>query len=224
MSTGNCGQKAPCGCEDVALTTPAPCPASDGCPTPYPCSEVTPAECVIYTGEPIVCGTDIIVDQNANMAAALASLVGYLCEFISKVETFDVQAGDGITVDETVVGNNTTYTVSTESPLLKKFIYEEILPNGNPGQQITILNTLYASCGLPTPGCPGTTATVPNPIDLQIQGYWFNTDLNYWVEFTHNDKTDTYVDALGNIAILPAFVPTPSDLDQPVRVRINVIG
>jgi hypothetical protein len=68
-----------CGCEDKALTTPAPCPTPEGCLTPEPCSEVFDAQCVVYTGDPIVCGDDVIVDTNTNMADALNAIVAFFC-------------------------------------------------------------------------------------------------------------------------------------------------
>jgi hypothetical protein len=69
-----------CGCEDKALTTPAPCPTPEGCITPEPCSEVFDAQCVVYTGDPIVCGDDVIVDTNTNMSDALNQLINYFCQ------------------------------------------------------------------------------------------------------------------------------------------------
>ena len=69
-----------CGCEDSFLTSPAPCPTPAGCPSPEPCSEVFNAQCVIYTGAPIVCGQTTIIPTNTNMAEALQALVNYLCQ------------------------------------------------------------------------------------------------------------------------------------------------
>ena len=76
MSLNKCKN---CGCED-ALTTPAPCPTPAGCPDPEPCSEVFDAQCIIYTGTPIVCGQTVIVPTNTNMADALQAIVAYLCQ------------------------------------------------------------------------------------------------------------------------------------------------
>jgi hypothetical protein len=136
----------------------------------------------------------------------------------------DVIGGNDIIVTPITVGDTTTYTISTETPLLKKFIYEVILPTGNINQQISILNPTYTPCGIPTIGCDGTLTALPTVVDLIIQGYWFNIDENAWIEFTHEDKTVIGVDILGNISIFPAFTPAPVDLDEPVRIRITIIG
>jgi len=68
-----------CGCEDKALTTPAPCPTPIGCPDPIPCSEVFDAQCVIYTQDPILCNTDVVINTNTSVADALNNLVEYFC-------------------------------------------------------------------------------------------------------------------------------------------------
>jgi hypothetical protein len=61
------------------LTTPAPFPTPVGCLDPEPCSEVFDSQCVIYTGEPILCGQDVVVPTNTNMAQALSLIVEYFC-------------------------------------------------------------------------------------------------------------------------------------------------
>lgn len=252
----NCLKKK-CGCQDSFLTTPPACPEPFGCPDPEPCSEVFNSLCIVYTGDPILCNgeellntgdtvhtllqdlanymctntliiadilcdTDVVVAANTTVVDAIQDVVDYFCELTPNQVI--VEAGDNITVTENTVGVVTTYTVSTETPALRKFVYEETLPSGNPDQQITIFNTIYAPCGIPTVGCDGTLTAVPTVVDLIIQGYWFNVDLNYWIEFTHTDKTLIYVDASGNIGIFPAFSPVPVDLDLPVRIRITIIG
>jgi hypothetical protein len=221
----NCGCSKPkCGCQDTMLTSPAPCPTPVGCPDRQPCSEVFDAECIVYTGPDLECGDDTVVIQNSAINLALEDIVGYFCNLASLVPITIVAAGNGIDVTPVTVGTTTTYTVATETPLLRKFVYEETLPDGNPNQQITILNTVYSPCGIPTVGCDGTLTAVPTVVDLIIQGYWFNIDENAWIEFTHNDKTGIGIDLSGDIGIFPAFDPPPVDLDLPVRIRITIIG
>ena len=74
----NCGCKK-CGCQDDFLTTPLPCPTPLGCPEPEPCSEVIDAQCVVYTGEPIMCGLIEVVPTDTTMAEALALIVAHFC-------------------------------------------------------------------------------------------------------------------------------------------------
>jgi hypothetical protein len=68
-----------CGCKDSFLTTPPPCPTPENCPDPQPCSEVFDAQCIIYTGQPIICGEDVVVPSNTNMAEALNLIADYFC-------------------------------------------------------------------------------------------------------------------------------------------------
>ena len=74
----NCGCKK-CGCQDDFLTTPPACPTPIGCPDPEPCSEVIDAECVVYTGLPIMCGLDEVVDTDTTLADALTDTITYFC-------------------------------------------------------------------------------------------------------------------------------------------------
>jgi hypothetical protein len=70
---------AKCGCEDNFLTTPAPCPTPVACPTPPQCDFVSEAQCTIYTGDSILCGTDVVVPNDTNMEAAINNIVDYFC-------------------------------------------------------------------------------------------------------------------------------------------------
>lgn len=76
MTTNTCKK---CGCQDAFLTTPPPCPTPAGCADPEPCSQVTFAECVIYTGAPIMCDLDEVVDTNTSIADALTNTITYFC-------------------------------------------------------------------------------------------------------------------------------------------------
>lgn len=71
--------KLKCGCQDTALTTPAPCPTPVDCPTAQPCSETFDSECIIYTGADIMCGLDTVVASGTNMSDALKNIVDYFC-------------------------------------------------------------------------------------------------------------------------------------------------
>jgi hypothetical protein len=111
MACTNCGCKnKPCGCEDGPLTTPAPCNPI-GCPDPYPCSEVIDAQCVLYSGDPIICNEDTVVATNDTVADALNQVVDYFCDN-SGGGTVIVDGGDNVTVTEDTIGNVTTYTIN----------------------------------------------------------------------------------------------------------------
>ena len=79
----NCGcSKLKCGCQDTMLTTPAAFPTPVGCLAPEPCSEVLDAQCVIYTGQDILCDTDVVINENDSVATALKEIVNYFCASI----------------------------------------------------------------------------------------------------------------------------------------------
>lgn len=61
------------------MQSPAPCPTPIGCPNPEPCSEVLDAQCVVYTGENLLCDTDVVVTQNDTVAEAIENIVSYIC-------------------------------------------------------------------------------------------------------------------------------------------------
>jgi hypothetical protein len=73
-----------CGCEDSFMPSPAPCPTPVGCPTPQPCSEVFDAQCVVYTGENLLCDVDVVVSQNDTVAEALENVVDYFCNNVGQ--------------------------------------------------------------------------------------------------------------------------------------------
>lgn len=112
----NCGcSNINCGCKDSFLTTPPPCPTPVDCPAAQPCAEVFDAQCVVYTGLDIECGTDVVVATNDSVATSLQNIVDYFCTQPQSDITV-VEAGDNVSVDVDTVGNTTTYTVNAIIP------------------------------------------------------------------------------------------------------------
>jgi hypothetical protein len=116
MACTNCGCKnKPCGCEDGPLTTPAPCNPI-GCPDPYPCSEVIDAQCVLYSGDPIICDQDTVVDTGDTVADALNQVVDYFCNPAPAqcCPTFDVDINKADTeiyrLDSTLTNGTAPFT------------------------------------------------------------------------------------------------------------------
>ena len=83
------------------MPSPAPCPTPQGCPNPEPCSEVMDAQCIIYTGNNILCGQDVIVTTNDNVAEAIENVVDYVCSNLPAPPAYKVytalltQSGSG---------------------------------------------------------------------------------------------------------------------------------
>ena len=69
MACSNCNTPN-CGCSGT-YTVSATCP-----PT---CSEVFNAQCIVYTGADILCGTDTVIARNAYLDTALTNIVNYIC-------------------------------------------------------------------------------------------------------------------------------------------------
>jgi hypothetical protein len=88
MATTKCKK---CGCEDSFLISPAPCPTPEGCPDPEPCSESFDAQCIVYTGDDILCNQDTVVAFNDNVSDALNSIVDYFCANESYIENVTLQ-------------------------------------------------------------------------------------------------------------------------------------
>ena len=69
MACSNCNTPN-CGCSGTYVVS-ATCP-----PT---CSEVFNAQCIVYTGADILCGTDTVIARNAYLDTALTNIVNYIC-------------------------------------------------------------------------------------------------------------------------------------------------
>ena len=69
-----------CGCTPVGLTTPNYCITDTPiCPDPEPCSEITDANCLIYTGPDILCDGNIIIESNDSISSAFVALAALAC-------------------------------------------------------------------------------------------------------------------------------------------------
>jgi uncharacterized protein (TIGR02145 family) len=67
-----------CGC---GPSIPEPCITPPPvCPNPQPCTEITDAQCVKYTGPALTCNDVPIIPTNTSLADALAALVDLTCE------------------------------------------------------------------------------------------------------------------------------------------------
>jgi hypothetical protein len=89
MATTNTCKK--CGCQDAFLVSPAPCPTPADCPNPEPCSESFDAQCIVYTGDDILCLQNTLVSTNDSVADALVNIVEYFCESDSYISDVELQ-------------------------------------------------------------------------------------------------------------------------------------
>lgn len=202
-----------CGCKDKYLTTPPPCPTPEGCPDPQPCSEVFDAQCIIYTGPDLECNQDTVIAQNTSVTEALEDLVGYTCSIANNIPLTVVEAGDGIEVTSNTLGTTTTYTVSTEARIIRKFVKEFI--SVLDGDVVTILASELQACGLLTDSC-SDYGTVLSDFTYSI---FFLFEGN-WVSINQKENVVVRVnDATGDISITLDTDPVDS-----TRVRVTIIG
>lgn len=169
-----------CGCVDGPMTTPPACPPLP-CPNPQPCSSYTDAQCVIYTGEDLICDQQIVVETNANLNDIIIELVSRICEAAGNTLQTVVVGGNNINVSFNTVGSTTTYTVSQPS---KIFFYKEFISD------IDIVDNA------PAPG--------PDNYFFPI-GYEILTFQN-----TYSDPTTFKINVSYNTD-LPAFIATPDN-------------
>lgn len=195
------------------LTSPAPCPTPVGCLTPEPCSEVLDAQCIIYTGDDIVCNEDTVVSSDDSVALALNNIVDYLCTEIENIPVVIVAAGDGIEVVPTVVGVTTTYTVSSTAPI--KFVKQftgVVFDN----QTLTILGNELKACGLLTDACGEITNKASDftfNVMYLLSGVWIGLTNETGVTVEANDTS-------GNILVILNIPP----ISPTVTVRVTIIG
>ena len=156
----------------------------------------------------------VIAPAGTPVNEALELLTQYIC---TSLPITAVVAGPGIDVTENTVGNVTTYTVSTEYPPVKKYVYEGTLNDAD--DIIQISKATYASC-IPSPLLCG--AVTGSGSDLIISGYWFDAPNNVWRNFTHHDKSQTTVTTTGDIEI--TFDNFGYPITYPLSVRVVVMG
>jgi hypothetical protein len=65
-------------CTD-GLTTPPPCGPGVPCEDPEKCAEQFDADCIVYTGDDIVCQQTTIIAQDTTVAQGLNNIIDWVC-------------------------------------------------------------------------------------------------------------------------------------------------
>jgi hypothetical protein len=105
--------------------------ATPVCSTPQPCTEITDAQCTIYTGDNIKCGTDVVITKNDKVSDALSKVVTYFCQKQGLITTDAISCGNTVIIP---VGTN----MQTALELVTAFICNIQLtpgPQGTTGVQ-----------------------------------------------------------------------------------------
>lgn len=102
-----------CGCQK-GLTTQ--CSKLPICPDPQPCDYVTKADCVIYTGETLMCDSQVALETGANLSTTLQDIYAKLCNLsicnLSTVIFVSNNDLENYELSVSVVGGSGTYTYS----------------------------------------------------------------------------------------------------------------
>ena len=104
-----------CGCENAIPS--APCPTSVGCPTPSKCNETFNTECLVYSGENLLCGDTVIANTDDPINTVLETLVNEICA-VKTNSSFIVTIGDEVDGLSCTVSN-------TVQPLTFKWVVEQ---------------------------------------------------------------------------------------------------
>lgn len=212
----NCNNSTKCGCTDSYLTSPLPCPTPIDCPTAQPCSETFDSQCIIYTGDNIICDTTVVVNTDTNIEQSLNSIVDYFCTEIANIPVVIVEAGEGVEVVPTVVGTTTTYTVSTTG--VRKYVqsFDNVVFEN---VTLTVLGLDLAACGLITLGCSNVTSIIESA-DFVYNIMFFNSGLNKWISLMNEPTLLISSDVItGNITF---YIDTATA--ESFTVRITIIG
>jgi len=169
----SCNNKcAKCGCKDSFLTSPPPCPTPNGCPDPVPCQEVLSSDCVIYTGDPIMCDDIVIIPSDSTMTEALIALADFMCGCCGSPHTpitykcltgvcFD--PGDGSGPYDTLAECN-TYCTTPPQPSWN-CVNNNCTDPGNGSGTYLSLSTCQASCPQVPPSYNCVSGNCVNPGD-----------------------------------------------------------
>jgi hypothetical protein len=185
----SCGcNQIECGCKDSYLTSPPPCPTPEGCPEAQPCSEIFDAQCVVYTGPNLQCGLDNVILTNTALNLALEDIVTYFCQEVGALPTYDVVAGQGISVTETTLGTATTFTVTNNG--IKKYTNSAMFIPATPTSVVHNLNTTFI------------TLSIVTSSGLPYTAYVHGTDYTYTVVDSNTVSVTLTPGGAANVTII----------------------
>ena len=100
-----------CGCQKGLTTECSPLPV---CPNPQPCSYVTDAKCVVYSGDTVLCGSQVYLPSGTKLDVALKDIYEKLCKLLicnlSAVIFVNDPDPDDYKLSVTVAGGSGSYT------------------------------------------------------------------------------------------------------------------
>jgi hypothetical protein len=96
MACTKCNKNEDCGCKATSVTIDSICNPID-CGTEE-CSESFPAQCILYTGEDIICDETTVVTSGDSVAQSLANIVQFFCDRNEPTINADILCGEDVVV------------------------------------------------------------------------------------------------------------------------------
>ncbi len=195
-----------CGCKDTYLTTPPPCPTPADCPDPQPCAEVFDAQCIVYTGPDLECGTDVVVSQNSSVSAALEDIITYFCTgSTATIISGDIFCQESPQVNTLVVPENTLVNVAIE--LVVEYFCDRF-------SSLNIWYTIEADTGSTSANTPTDILTIAGGNDISTSITGDTLTINYTGIKKH---AENYNSTVGTTVITHNL----NTLDLVVSIRQN---
>lgn len=83
-----------CKCKKKVVIPPTPCFTSAGCPPKPACEDTFDIDCINYTGEPIICNGEVLVESGESLPTVLTTLVDKICNKSCEINVeFEFQTG-----------------------------------------------------------------------------------------------------------------------------------
>lgn len=227
MSCHDCGNKNnDCGCSQEALhisqvCNPVECDSDE-------CTESFAAECIVYTGDDIVCDNVVIVTAGDSMAQAVANITAYFCT--RTTTQADIDCGNDTVVAEGTDHNTALTQIVTYFCNAIENIELTPGPQGPAGAEgidgqdgTKILSAYNSRTGIGN----GAGASTVNAIVVSIPGNTLANDgdeyeVDLYLEYLQNDPVDLEI-GIGAGAIWTRTVQDAENDKRFIKIMISRI-
>lgn len=99
-------------CKNIAPIPPTPCEYGGNCPPAPDCEQIFDLDCVNYTGDPIVCNGEVIVESGESLPTVLTTLVDKICNKTNCELNVEFFFNPGTSeLSFTITGGTQSYTI-----------------------------------------------------------------------------------------------------------------